>query len=201
MELESDRGQSFAAAALPAPTNPRPALSPNLHSTISYRRRCTYYYCTTLSGPLTITTTNTTCAVNVPTHPPGAAQSTYLDCQTHHTRFLLLLFEIMGFRWLVNAGLLALPIGTTVGVLMGVDMHRQTTGQEPLFNPNPGTGPGNGGGNGNIKDNRITEKQYCDLQVAVSPPSKGVKYTCKQTYARHQAPTCLARGGISCAES
>lgn len=86
----------------------------------------------------------------------------------------------MGFRWLINAGLLALPIGTTVGVLMGVDMHRQTSGQEPLFNPDQGAGPGTGGGTGNSRDDKITEKQYCQTQVAISPPSKGVRYTCKQ---------------------
>lgn len=86
----------------------------------------------------------------------------------------------MGFRWLVNAGLLALPIGTTVGILLGVDSHRQATGQEPLFNGD--TGGGSGGGNGNSRDHRITEKQYCQKQVGISPPSKGSRYTCKQIW-------------------
>ncbi|KAG4427287.1 hypothetical protein IFR05_017230, partial [Cadophora sp. M221] len=83
----------------------------------------------------------------------------------------------LNFRWLVNAGLLILPVGTTIGVLIGVDSHRQATGQEPIFN-NPGTGtPGTGsGGNGNKNDDRVTSKVYCDKQVGVNPPSSGVEY-------------------------
>ncbi|KAL5329459.1 hypothetical protein ACEPPN_002971 [Leptodophora sp. 'Broadleaf-Isolate-01'] len=83
------------------------------------------------------------------------------------------------FRWLVNAGLLILPVGTTIGVLIGVDSHRQATGQEPIFN-NPGTGTpgtgGGGGGNGNKNDDSVTSQLYCQKQVGVSPPSSGVKY-------------------------
>lgn len=89
------------------------------------------------------------------------------------------------FRWLVNAGLLILPVGTTIGVLIGVDSHRQATGQEPIFN-NPGTGTpgtgGGGGGNGNKNDDSVTSQLYCQKQVGVSPPSSGVKYMCKFGY-------------------
>ncbi|KAH7305702.1 concanavalin A-like lectin/glucanase domain-containing protein [Rhexocercosporidium sp. MPI-PUGE-AT-0058] len=83
----------------------------------------------------------------------------------------------VNFRWLVNAGLLILPVGTTIGVLMGVDSHRQATGQEPIFN-NPGTGtPGTGGGgNGNKNDDRVTTHVFCDKQVGFSPPSHGVEF-------------------------
>ncbi|KAK0130066.1 hypothetical protein ONS96_000603 [Cadophora gregata f. sp. sojae] len=82
----------------------------------------------------------------------------------------------INFRWLVNAGLLILPVGTTIGVLMGVDSHRAATGQEPIFNnPNGGTGTGDGG-TGNKNDDRITSQLYCQKQVGVSPPSSGVRF-------------------------
>ncbi|KAI6707854.1 hypothetical protein JHW43_009617 [Diplocarpon mali] len=80
----------------------------------------------------------------------------------------------MGARWLVNAVLLALPVGTTLGVLLGVDLHRHSTGQAPLFNDD--TGSGVGGGGGSISDNGVTTSQYCQKQVGASPGSKGVQY-------------------------
>lgn len=83
----------------------------------------------------------------------------------------------MVFRWVINAGLLALPIGATVGVLMGLDMHRTAQGQAPLFTPGPGDSKVDGGGDGRPTDHRVTETRYCDLQVGVSPPSAGSKYT------------------------
>lgn len=85
----------------------------------------------------------------------------------------------MVFRWIINAGLLALPIGATVGVLMGMDLHRNAQGQAPLFTPAPGGGKVDGGGSGSAGDNRYKENTYCDLQVGVAPPSKGKKYTCE----------------------
>ena len=90
----------------------------------------------------------------------------------------------MVFRWLVNAGLLAIPIGTTVGILVGIDLHRHAAGQAPLFNVVPGSGTGgniddSGGG---IKDNGFTETQYCQKDRAISPSSKGVQYTCTWRY-------------------
>jgi hypothetical protein len=98
---------------------------------------------------------------------------------------------IMGFRWLVNAGLIAIPIGTTVGVLMGIDSHRSATGQTPLFTGDGGSdyggGSGSGSGSGSPSpkpgDNGITETQYCQKELAISPPSKGVQYTRKQFIA------------------
>ncbi|PVH74253.1 glycoside hydrolase family 12 protein [Cadophora sp. DSE1049] len=87
---------------------------------------------------------------------------------------------LLNFRWLVNAGLLILPVGTTIGVLLGVDSHRAATGQEPIFNtPNGGTGTGGGGGGGNTGnkgDDRVTSQLYCQKQVGVSPASSGVRF-------------------------
>lgn len=84
----------------------------------------------------------------------------------------------VNFRWLVNAGLLILPVGTTIGVLIGVDSQRQASGQEPIFN-NPGTETPGGGGTGNKADDRITYKFQCEKQIGISPPSSGVQYMCK----------------------
>lgn len=107
---------------------------------------------------------------------------------TSHTRCSLLII-IMGVRWLVNAGLLVLPIGTTIGVLMGIDASRQSSGQDPIFDGGSGSGApiggggnsGSGGGVGNPHDDKITDKMYCQKQVGIAPPSKGTQYICKQT--------------------
>ncbi|KAK6580094.1 hypothetical protein PZA11_007116 [Diplocarpon coronariae] len=100
----------------------------------------------------------------------------------------------MGARWLVNAVLLALPVGTTLGVLLGVDLHRHSTGQAPLFNDD--TGSGVGGGGGSISDNGVTTSQYCQKQVGASPGSKGVQYICK--HARPEPPRAAPRARQRC---
>ncbi|KAL2075109.1 hypothetical protein VTL71DRAFT_51 [Oculimacula yallundae] len=85
----------------------------------------------------------------------------------------------VNFRWLINASLLALPVGVTVGVLIGVDSHRHATGQAPIFTQpvgGPGTDGSVGGGNGNKNDNRVKIDLRCGLQDATTPPSAGVKY-------------------------
>lgn len=85
---------------------------------------------------------------------------------------------------MVNAGLLAVPIGTTVGVLMGIESHRQATGQAPLFSGGGGGDVGGGsdgdpGGGGTVvgSGNGITISQYCQASYGISPPSKGTEYT------------------------
>lgn len=94
----------------------------------------------------------------------------------------------MVLRWAVNAGLLAIPIGATVGVLVGIESHRQATGQGPLFSSggdgNPGNGGsstgGTGGGGGGTtvgNGNGITISQYCQASYGISPPAKGTEYT------------------------
>lgn len=66
----------------------------------------------------------------------------------------------MGVLWLLNFVLIAFPVGTTVGILMGLQNHRIATGQSPLF-----------------VDNGIKWKNYCDKTLGISPPSKGDHYT------------------------
>ncbi|PBP15331.1 glycoside hydrolase family 12 protein, partial [Diplocarpon rosae] len=84
-----------------------------------------------------------------------------------------------------DAVLLALPVGTTVGVLLGLDSHRQSQGQAPLFNGENGRGGGAGGGSS--RDNRVTNSQYCQKQVGISPASTGVQYICKHTLRGRRA--------------
>lgn len=94
----------------------------------------------------------------------------------------------MVLRWIVNVGLLAIPIGATVGVLMGIESHRQATGQAPLFagggdGDGAGGGGPSGGGGGTVSggNNGITISQYCQQFYGIEPQSKGVEYTCKWT--------------------
>ncbi|CRG91976.1 hypothetical protein PISL3812_09030 [Talaromyces islandicus] len=96
----------------------------------------------------------------------------------------------MAFRWIVNAGLLAIPIGTTIGVLVGIDAQRQASGQRPLFSGgdngssiggdgglgNGGNGGGGNGGGSTPDDNGITWKDYCQLAYGIEPTTKGQQY-------------------------
>jgi hypothetical protein len=106
------------------------------------------------------------------------------------TSFLQQDLAAMVLRWAVNAGLLAIPIGATVGILVGIESHRQATGQGPLFSSggdgNPGNGGGStggtgGGGGGTTvgSGNGITVSQYCQASYGISPPAKGTEYTCE----------------------
>ncbi|KAF6814717.1 xyloglucan-specific endoglucanase [Colletotrichum plurivorum] len=75
----------------------------------------------------------------------------------------------LGFRWLVNFGLLALPIGVTLGILIGLEASRSANGDPPLFtNPDvPVPKPNNG----------ITALVSCDKAMGLHPESKGQEYT------------------------
>lgn len=81
----------------------------------------------------------------------------------------------LGFRWLVNFGLLALPIGVTLGILLGLDASRQASGGAPLFTGDPTT-PGSTPNN-----NGITAMVSCDKAMGLHPLSKGQEYTRKST--------------------
>lgn len=86
----------------------------------------------------------------------------------------------MVLRWVVNAGLLAIPIGGTVGALMGIDAHRQATGQAPLFSGG-GSGSGSGsappGGDGSTTHNGVTNTMYCQKSYGIAPETKGQSFT------------------------
>ncbi|KAJ5650746.1 uncharacterized protein N7484_004469 [Penicillium longicatenatum] len=93
----------------------------------------------------------------------------------------------MALTLLVNAVLLAIPLGGSVGTLAGIDAHLAATGQKPLFSSD-GTSDGSGGssggstgggsgGSGSTTNNGLTNTQYCELSYGISPPSQGEQYT------------------------
>ncbi|KAH7253541.1 concanavalin A-like lectin/glucanase domain-containing protein [Fusarium redolens] len=76
----------------------------------------------------------------------------------------------MTIRFLVNFGLLALPIAITLGVLIGLNSSREASGGPPLFKPDPKpTAP--------KKKNGITTEQHCQKSYGVHPETKGQEYT------------------------
>ncbi|CAI7564273.1 unnamed protein product [Penicillium palitans] len=92
---------------------------------------------------------------------------------------------VFGIGLIVNAVLVALPVGGSVGALMGIDAHRAATGQKPLFTgSNEGTDSGSssdstGGGSGHdtVTNNGVQNTQYCELSWGITPPSKTEQYT------------------------
>lgn len=92
----------------------------------------------------------------------------------------------MGVRFLVNFVLLALPIGITLGVLLGLQQHRDATGGGPIFggdDDQPGKTPSN---------NKLTHVQNCDKSFGIHPDSKGQNYTRKYHFFKSQS-TCRLR--------
>ena len=79
---------------------------------------------------------------------------------------------LLNFRWLVNFGLLVLPIAVTLGILLGLQKHRDDTGQPPLFTPPPSP-------TGAPKNNKLTTHEYCQKSFGISPDTKGQEYTRK----------------------
>jgi expansin (peptidoglycan-binding protein) len=99
---------------------------------------------------------------------------------------------VVGVGLLINAVLVAIPVGGSVGALMGIDAHRAATGQKPLFtggnNDDSGSGTGTGGGSSGgsdptPNDNRISTISHCDLSYGIIPPSKTEQYTRKSPNA------------------
>ncbi|KAJ5252356.1 hypothetical protein N7489_002766 [Penicillium chrysogenum] len=94
---------------------------------------------------------------------------------------------VFGIGLLVNAVLVAIPVGGSVGALLGIDAHRAATGQKPLFtggNNDDGIGTGTGGdstggggGHDTITNNGVQHTQYCELSYGITPPSKTEQYT------------------------
>lgn len=68
----------------------------------------------------------------------------------------------MGLRSLLSFGMIALPIGATLGLLIGLDAHRSATGQSPLF-----------------QDDSVSKDQYCQKAYGITPTSIGQQYTCE----------------------
>lgn len=71
----------------------------------------------------------------------------------------------MGIRSLVSVGMLAIPIGATLGILLALDAHRTATGQTPLF-----------------QDNSVSKDTYCQKAYGITPSSVGQQYTCESLF-------------------
>lgn len=67
----------------------------------------------------------------------------------------------MTLRFLVNFGLLALPIGITLGILFSLQSHNIDIGKPPPFAPS----------------NKIDNDRYCQKAFGIHPESKGQEYT------------------------
>lgn len=104
---------------------------------------------------------------------------------------------VFGIGLIVNAVLVAIPVGGSVGALMGIDAHRAATGQKPLFTGgtnNDGTdsgssgsdSTGSGGGHDTVTNNGVQNTQYCELSWGITPPSKSEQYT--REYHRTTSP-------------
>ncbi|KAJ5780996.1 hypothetical protein N7457_006156 [Penicillium paradoxum] len=99
---------------------------------------------------------------------------------------------IFGLGLLVNTVLVGIPVGATVGALVGIDAHRAATGQKALFtggNNEDAIGSGGGGHGGHGSDSTgdggghestagtgVRNTQYCDLSYGITPPSKTEQY-------------------------
>ena len=86
----------------------------------------------------------------------------------------------MGLRSLVSFGLIAIPIGATLGILLGLDAHRSATGQSPLF-----------------QDDTVSINTYCQKAYGITPPSTGQQYTCKSILLARREKQFRQKSGIT----
>ncbi|QUC17543.1 uncharacterized protein UV8b_01784 [Ustilaginoidea virens] len=77
------------------------------------------------------------------------------------------------FRWLVSAVFLALPIGTTLGILLGLQAWRQANGQPPPFS---GGDDGFGLPGIIIPKGKDGVRIFCDESVGFDPVSKNQNF-------------------------
>lgn len=92
----------------------------------------------------------------------------------------------MALKLLLNAGLIAIPVGGSLGALFGIDAYRSATGQKPLFAGDSGIGGGAGGSpeigtgsNQTTTHNGVTTAVYCQDSYGIQVPSNGQQFTCK----------------------
>lgn len=85
----------------------------------------------------------------------------------------------MGIRFVINFVLLALPIGVTLGILMGLQASRSASGKGNLFTPDPDNGSGGSSGGGGRKrpGNGIVTDTYCQKTLGVTPYTEGEQFT------------------------
>lgn len=83
----------------------------------------------------------------------------------------------MTIRILVNVALLAIPIAVTLGILFGLQSHRDATGQPPLFAPQPPPIPTPAPPK--PPKNGVTKTRYCQKSYGITPDTTGQKYICR----------------------
>ncbi|KAL6897492.1 glycoside hydrolase family 12 protein [Trichoderma evansii] len=79
----------------------------------------------------------------------------------------------MTIRILINAALLAIPIAVTLGILFGLQSHRDATGQPPLFAPQPPPIPTP---SPKPVKNGVTKTRYCEKSYGITPETSGQQY-------------------------
>lgn len=72
----------------------------------------------------------------------------------------------MGLRSLVSLGFLLLPVAITLGILLGLQAHREARGMPPPF-----------------VSNKVSTDTYCQRAFGISPDTRGLQYTC-ECYSR-----------------
>lgn len=92
-------------------------------------------------------------------------------------RFSVFFLPAMTIRILVNAALLAIPIAVTLGILFGLQSHRDATGQPPLFQPQPPPIPTPAPPK--PPKNGVTKTRYCEKSFGITPDTTGQKYICR----------------------
>lgn len=68
----------------------------------------------------------------------------------------------MGLRSLVSLGFLLLPVAVTLGILLGLQAHREARGMPPPF-----------------VSNKVSTDTYCQRAFGISPDTRGLQYTCE----------------------
>lgn len=94
-------------------------------------------------------------------------------------------------RWLVSALFLALPIGTTIGVLLGIQAVNRANGKPPPFTGGDDTGglPGIGP----IRGKDVVDMR-CDIPDGIDSRTKdGLDYTCTSSPDRLLPLSAFAR--------
>ncbi|KAL5598514.1 hypothetical protein BROUX41_003549 [Berkeleyomyces rouxiae] len=80
---------------------------------------------------------------------------------------------MLSLRWIVNGGMVGLPIGVTLAVLFAIQPWDPSEGSG-------GTGGSGGGSNGTPwsgTDNKVITSTYCQDSYGITPPSEGLQYT------------------------
>ncbi|KAJ5636729.1 uncharacterized protein N7484_010042 [Penicillium longicatenatum] len=81
---------------------------------------------------------------------------------------------------LVQAVLVAIPIGGSLGVLFGIDAYRSNHGQAALFSGDTdgnGSGGSTGSGGSSATNNGVNHSIYCQLSYGITPSTTGEQFT------------------------